>query len=235
MDDSERLAESYLRSLGYRDVVYEPDGNIPPDFLVDQRIAVEVRRLNQNTTLPTGDFNGLEELFVPLWQRMKRYLPTLGPSLDGESWYVSIRVRRPLEPWHALEPKIRTELHNFMHSSVRIPTAVRITRHLELDFVRAGRPYHSFFLLGMGIDKDSGGFVLAEVLRNLKLCIAEKELKFAPFLSKYPEWWLVLSDHIGHSLDTEDRHQFRELSPISHSWDKVVLLNPLKPTQAFEI
>jgi hypothetical protein len=31
MDDSERLANHYLHSLNLGDVVYEPDGNIPPD------------------------------------------------------------------------------------------------------------------------------------------------------------------------------------------------------------
>jgi len=48
MDSSETLAKEYLRFLGYTDIIYEPDGNIPPDFLVNGRIAVEVRRLNQN-------------------------------------------------------------------------------------------------------------------------------------------------------------------------------------------
>ena len=44
----ERIVESYLISLQIGKVVYEPDGKVPPDFLVDGRIAVEVRRLNQH-------------------------------------------------------------------------------------------------------------------------------------------------------------------------------------------
>jgi len=44
MDEAEMLSEAFLRSRGFKAVVYEPDGNIPPDFLCDTRVAVEVRR-----------------------------------------------------------------------------------------------------------------------------------------------------------------------------------------------
>jgi len=45
MNDSERAISEYLDSLRIGGVQYEPDGNVPPDFLVDGRIAVEARRL----------------------------------------------------------------------------------------------------------------------------------------------------------------------------------------------
>jgi len=48
MDSSERIVYQYLSYQGFSDVAYEPDGNVPPDFLLNGRIAVEVRRLNQN-------------------------------------------------------------------------------------------------------------------------------------------------------------------------------------------
>jgi hypothetical protein len=66
VDASEVLADAYLRHCGYTDVKYEPDGNIPPDFLVNGRIAIEVRRLNQNYVAPEGN-KGLEEVRIPLF------------------------------------------------------------------------------------------------------------------------------------------------------------------------
>ena len=48
MDETERIVLAHLTHRGFTDVVYEPDGNIPPDFLVNGSIAIEVRRLNQN-------------------------------------------------------------------------------------------------------------------------------------------------------------------------------------------
>ena len=48
MDSTELLARSYLTSLHLGEVIFEPDGNIPPDFAIDKRIGVEVTRLNQH-------------------------------------------------------------------------------------------------------------------------------------------------------------------------------------------
>jgi hypothetical protein len=48
MDPTERLVAEFLAEQGYTNIVHEPDGNFPPDFLVNGHIAVEVHRLNQN-------------------------------------------------------------------------------------------------------------------------------------------------------------------------------------------
>jgi hypothetical protein len=235
MDESERIAAEYLRSVGFVDIKYEPDGNVPPDFLVEGRIAVEVRRLNQNAVTVDGKTEGLEETFFPLWQRMGRYLPTLGPSTGGECWYIGVDFNRPLESWQIVEPKIRSALLAFMAAPSRVPRTIAITEHLTIDLFSAGRSYDSFFVLGGGSDDDSGGFVIAEVRRNLELCITEKELKIEPFRKKYDEWWLVLPDHIGHGLDIEDRRHFQLLPPVRHRWAKVVLVNPHNPSHGFEV
>src|SRR2546426_401166 len=65
MDDSERTILESLQNQDLGDVVYEPDGNVPPDFLVNGRIAVEVRRLNENVETDEGH-RGLEEISKPL-------------------------------------------------------------------------------------------------------------------------------------------------------------------------
>ena len=236
MDDSERLADQYLRSLSLGDVVYEPDGNSPPDFLVGTDIAVEVRRLNQNYEFSDGSKHGLEQLAIPLWKRFKTYLPTLGQSADGECWYVRPDFRRPLEEWKTLRPLIDSELRGFMACPLRSQTTVQITPSLSLDLLRSGKDHGSFFLLGTSNDDDSGGWVMGEVERNLRLCIAEKEQKIEPYRSKYPEWWLVLADHIDYAMDDEDRPVFRaEVMPrIQHRFSKIVLIDPRDYRRAFE-
>jgi hypothetical protein len=66
MDDSEKLVEIYLKNIGFNDVRYETDGNFPPDFVADGRIAVKVRRLNQNFDERKGrGIRGLEEVAIP--------------------------------------------------------------------------------------------------------------------------------------------------------------------------
>jgi hypothetical protein len=237
MDDSERLADQYLRSLSLGDVIYEPDGNVPPDFCVGGKIAVEVRRLNQNYEFSDGSSQGLEELAIPLWKRFKNYLPTLGPSLNGECWYVCLDFRRPLEDWKTLRPLVESQLRTFMALPVRARTTVPISPNLSFDLFPSGKDHGSFYLLGASSDDDSGGFVMGEVERNLRLCIAEKERKIKPYRSKYLEWWLVLADYIDYSMDPEDRLIFRsEVMPrIPHRFTKIVLIDPRDYRRVVEV
>jgi hypothetical protein len=236
MDDSERLADQYLRSLGIGAVVYEPDGNIPPDFSIGGSIAVEVRRLNQNYEFPDGATQGLEQLAIPLWKRFKTYLPSLGPSINAECWYVGLDFRRPLDEWKVLRPLVDSRLRSFQSLPLRTQTSVRVTPNFSLDLIRSGKDHGSFFLLGASGDYDSGGWVMAEVERNLRLCIAEKEKKIEPYWSKYSEWWLVLADHIDYSMDPEDHPIFRaEVMPrLPSRFSKIVLIDPRDYRRAFE-
>ena len=236
MDKSEQLVDQYLRSLNIGPVVYEPDGNIPPDFSVSGNIAVEVRRLNQNFEFPDGSRQGLEQLSIPLWKRFKSFLPSLGPSLNGECWYVSIDFRRPLEEWKTLEPLVRSQLRVFMSQPIRDRTTLHITRSLSLDLIRSVRDHGSFFLLCASSDDDSGGWVMSEIERNLRLCIAEKERKIEPHRSKYSEWWLVLPDHIDYAMQEDDQYSFQsEVMPrIPHRFNKIVLLDPRDYSRAVE-
>jgi hypothetical protein len=41
------------------------------------------------------------------------------------------------------------------------------------------------------------------------------------------QWWLVLIDRIGYSMDEYDEDLFGEHPEIEHNWDKILLLNPL--------
>ena len=102
MNHSEKLVFEYLTAWGFSNIVYEPDGNVPPDFAIDGRIAVEVRRLNENEKTATGH-RGLEEVSKPLTALIKKALVATGPPRYGISWFVSYSYRRPLPPWRQLD------------------------------------------------------------------------------------------------------------------------------------
>ena len=237
MDDSERLANLYLRDLNLGPVVFEPDGNIPPDFSVGGHIGVEVRRLNQNFVYPGGKTQGLEEVSVPLWQRSRSLFNSLGPSVNGECWYVCLDYRRPFEQWKPLEAKIRRELLAFMLAPARIKTSIYISPNLTLKLFPAGNDHGTFFRLGAASDKDSGGWVMPEVEKNLRLCIAEKERKIAPYRNRYTEWWLILSDHIDYSMEPIDREEFRTtvMPNITHYFQRIVFIDPRDHRRAFAV
>jgi hypothetical protein len=235
MDSSEKVISEYLAHRGFRDVVFEPDGNVPPDFLADGRIAVEVRRLNQNEETSEGP-RGLEEVAIPLQAKVLRLLPTLGPATGGESWYVTYSLRRPVPGWNQLEGALRRALTAFRnHPERRQPSRGAVPGLRRIHLIRAGLSYPDFFVSGGHTDSDSGGFVLSEQNRNIRICVEEKTGKVARVRHKYPVWWLVLVDRIGYGLNSSDAERLRQLLQLDHSWDKIILINPLDATEGHEL
>jgi len=237
MDESEALVERYLKACGFTEVRYEPDGNVPPDFLADGRVAVEVRRLNQNHDDGSGcGPRGLEEAAIPLWRRVREYLAMLGPApAEGPSWYVFYRFGRPIPAWKVLRRELDAILKPFMASADPQPLDVTLPSGVELKLFRAPRPKPTFFRPAGHSDEQSGGFLIGEIEANLKLCIAEKTAKIANYRAKYPEWWLVLPDHIGYGLDAFEQELFQDQVSLTHTFDKVVFLDPRDPGRSFEV
>jgi hypothetical protein len=105
-----------------------------------------------------------------------------------------------------------------------------------LKLFPASLAHKTFYVPGAADDDDAGGWVIPELERNLRICIAEKAKKVAPYKSKYAEWWLVLDDRIGYALDASDREQFREAAiPAGHEFDRIILVSPFDHRHAFQI
>lgn len=81
----------------------------------------------------------------------------------------------------------------------------------------------------------SGGFILSELNRNIRICVAEKTQKIARVRGRYPCWWLLLVDHIAFGSSDSDREHLRQLLRVDHSWDKIIVVNSLEPTQGYEL
>lgn len=235
MNDSEKFVYEYLTSHALGKVIYEPDGKVPPDLLVDGRIAVEVRRLNQNEETDTG-YRGLEEVSRPLIAVVGKALAAMGPPGDTGSWFVHYSFSRPLPPWKELEKQLEVALRTFRDQPSLQTEATSGTRTFSLSFIRSKKRHPNLFLLGGYSDDDEGGFVVSEMERNLRICIAEKSRKVARVRSKYPEWWLAFDDRIGYaSLAASDRDRLRALIQPEEPWSKIILVNPLDPHRGFEL
>ena len=235
MDDCERMVFAFLSSLGIGPVVYEPDGNVPPDFLLAARIAVEARRLNEHEEVD-GTARGLEVTAKPLHQAVVKALDQSGPPSGAKSWYVHYTVRRPLPPWKVVEKQLRSGVQEFRDRLDDPPGTIRLGRSLSLRFLPAGRTYERLLVLGSSSDHDAGGFLVAELTRNLEICIAEKARKVSRVRHRYSEWWLVFEDRIGYgALEDDDVAQLRAALKTSSGFSKVVLVNPLDPRIGIEV
>ena len=237
MDRTEGLVLDHLRARGFSDVVHEPDGNVPPDFLVDGRIAVEARRLNQNIETG-GRIEGLEQHDFPLRDRMRALLASLGPADESGSWFVLHDFRRPIPSWLELRRSV-VDVCNAVARLADCPAGTTLESELHpnftLQFFKSSKTFESRFVPGGSSDFDSGGFVVGEVARNLRYCIDEKTKKIARVRHRYPEWWLILVDQIGYGLDPDDQEQLKAHGGVEHAWDKVILVSPSSPERFFEL
>lgn len=230
MDPTEQRALEFLHSRGYWNAVYEPDGNVPPDFAFGH-IAVEVRRLNQHDL--SG--RGLEVSALPLAMKFRNLLTSLGPP-QGPSWFVTFRYRRPIEKWSALSGKIKKALSAFRQRPSEEVDHLPISDRFSLGLARSSKAFESFFVLGGYTDHDAGGWITAETIKNLAIVIPEKSAKVERFHAKYVEWWLVLVDHISYArFEDHELSALREHVKRPAAWNKIFLVNPLAPHHAIEI
>lgn len=235
MDSTERLIKDNLLHQGYKKIVFEPDDNGPPDFLINASIAVEVRRLNQN--YGNGhETRGLEEVAISLWKRVQKLLAAYENEGTNKSWFVYFRFSRPVEAWKNLKPILEIALNEFRDSKNQEPGIIASGQGFELEiFCRASKPHESLFVMGGYSDQDSGGWVLSEMQKNIFYCATDKERKIKEVRNRYRTWWLALVDHIGCGLDEFDREQFKTSVCVEHSWDKILIVNPSDCRDWYEI
>lgn len=132
-----------------------------------------------------------------------------------------------------LRRELDAVLKPFMASADPQPLDVTLPSGVELKLFRAPGPKATFFRPAGHSDEHSGGFLIGEIETNLKLCIAEKTTKIANYRAKYPEWWLVLLDHIGYALDPFEQELFQARVSLTHTFDKVILLDPRDAGRSF--
>jgi hypothetical protein len=168
---------------------------------------------------------------------LRKLLISLGPPISGQpSWFLTYRFRRPIQSRRRLVEALRARLSSFREDErIQTPTSFALDDCFEVRLIRAAKAHETFFVIGGYSDEDSGGWVLVETEKNLRIIIEEKTRKIAPFRHKYPEWWLVLIDYIGYGVDESDRQSFRDRLAVEHDWDKIILLNPLDPRISFEV
>ncbi|MFW6030499.1 MAG: hypothetical protein ACOCRO_09655, partial [Halanaerobiales bacterium] len=192
MNKTEEHVYDYLKSKGYTSIIFEPDGHIPPDFLVDNHYAIEVRRLNQNF-INNDNYEGLEETEIPLYMKVDEILSSFDRVSDS-SWFVWFRFSRPTASLKIIEESLNSFLKEFLEKDIKETVDAKLDCGLEVKVFKAEKEYEKTFLVGGYSDLDSGGWVIKEMKKNIKICIDERSKKIEQYKQKYQEWWLFLVD-----------------------------------------
>ncbi len=224
MDQAESRVRDYLEHIGITDIKYEPDGNVPPDFLIEGQIAVEVRRLNQNTKPINGRFEGLEQDFQRISGRIEKIASRINPRINNESWFLIIEFKRPIEEWKLVKNEIRKKLKNFSESPDRKDDSIISVPSIKIELIRASWVYEKFFVMGGIIDFDSGGWVVSEMKRNIDICMRDKEQKIKGYYHNYPNWWLILIDQISNGLSKHEQNELRHYCNKETVFDKIIIV-----------
>ncbi|MDH5300225.1 MAG: hypothetical protein OEW58_02555 [Gammaproteobacteria bacterium] len=211
MDAQEKIAKDYLAYKGYESIEFEPDGNIPPDFLVDGTIAIEVRRLNQNYENEDGETSGLEEDRFPLYNLVNQLLDSYDQQFFGKTYFVYLWFRRPVGSGKVVRNAVKEALDEFSKCPLDKKTKIKINSNLSLNILPASSSKNGkLYLLGGCSDRDSGGWVLSELERNILICSEEKLQKVQRYRSNYSVWWLVLINRLGFEIGNDEKRYLND-------------------------
>lgn len=224
MKQEEEIARNYLNQLGIGNPCFEPDGNIPPDFSLNDKIGIEVRRLNQNFKSEKR-FEGLEEKRIPLKQIVREVLSEFDSHYSGETFYVAIKYKRPFNrSFKEFKSLFRNKLHSFLKNSPPTPHEIKINSEFSIKIVKASPRTGIVFMFAIDFDRDRGGWLIGLFNSNVSLCINDKNEKIKPFIHNYDNWWLLLVDFIGlHGL----KEDYQSILPDKKNFDKVLIVNPI--------
>lgn len=229
----EEITKNYLLSIGFSNIIYEPDGNIPPDFLVNRDIAIEVRRLNQFITIDKQDFS-IEDQKYRLMPRITNLLNKYTLS-EGHSAYVSVTYSRPIINYKSITTKLSEIFDKHLDTLDQYKEYI-IDNHLKIRIKPAKKLFENkAYVYGSISDQDSGGCVIGEIVKSLKKIIPEKEKKIEKVYSKYKEWWLLLVDSTNLGFSGEDFDQLKTSHISSGLFNKILLISSLNYSKGYEI
>jgi hypothetical protein len=235
---AEKTVDAYLRQIT-DDVVYEPDGNVPPDFLVAGELAVEVRTLNQNYFGGNAP-KGLERDHRRIEHVLHSALRHFDRPVSGQAYLVILRFSRPLGDLKCLKENLRQKLQVFMDNPHETPHEVSLTSGIAITIVKAPKPNRQTFRIGALSDWDSGGFVAGLYIRNIRHCIEDKTAKVSAYKGRYPRWWLVLVDGLS-GFSAHDKDDRAELESVRNNlvksppWERILVLSPHPGNELIDI
>lgn len=239
----EQRAKQWLESQGHTDILDLSEDNLdPPDFVVEKRIGVEVRRLNwmTDTTKPN---QGAEELEKPLEVTFTEILEEAGEPPGGYSVYVScLLLHDCLPPIRVTRKQISRAideavdyLDKAMQSNRRPPiswrTQLKCGISIWYDAVQVPDTA-KFELVEVEAAASMRGWVVKDTVDNINRCICDKTEKVMKVgVHRYPEWWLILADHNVRAPDgwDEEWRTIRNQLVDTQPWSRIVVLNWLDP------
>ncbi len=196
MDREEELVSKFLKYKGYNNIIYEPDGNIPPDFLVDNSTAIEVRRLNQHY-FSGNKWEPLEDVRYTLVPKINSLLKSYTDRNHQRSAFVSINYSRPLKVSKNILKKLKSILDQHLN---RLEQTVefQLEDRLTIKIFPSSEKFESAYHFGMSSDHNAGGFVVGNVYTNLKLVLKDHQYLVVRNNDSHHQHLHIVANRVGY-------------------------------------
>lgn len=233
MNRDEQVAETYLRRF-FSDVEFEPRGpSTAPDFLCDSRVAVEVRRISDLTTLAGKEVESqtahmkLIPIIIDILNRISSD-DTLCARSNYSVWVRIVADRQASK--QSLLARLRKQLPKcLIEDHEGDGFEIEVTAGVTFAFRPASYGAQTFNLMGL-TDINTGGFVAGSYVRSINRAVAGKSSKQIKYRRLYAEHWLLLVDRIM-DLHIDSREDDSELDIVRHEltrpelWDRIIVIN----------
>lgn len=224
MNRDEKIIKKHLESRGFKNIIYEPIKNEPPDFLVNSQIAIEVRCLNRID----NNKKDLETLTHKIMDKCIKILNEIKIDNYQSSAYVIIIFSRPIKLDKRINKKIKEVLEGHIDKIDKGKAKYIIGDNLQLEIEPAFKKYNNIYQFGGYLDLDNVGYVVSDIYKSLvEKIIPEKTNKIKKNKDKYKIWWLALVDYIGYGIMEDDMKLLLTPPTPNHDWDKIIIVNPL--------
>jgi len=225
MKPEEISVDKFLRNRYGENVLFEPDGNVPPDFVVNSTCAVEVRRLNQQF-FSEEKIEGLEQLSFPLYHVLKEVLASFDSQYNGKSYWVFVDYKRPLDKnIREIKSDLQNSLKTIIQTDLSLPYMLQVNKKIKLWLYSSDPVKGQVFRFGGEDDGDAGGWVVPVYIENIRHCITEKSSKIKQYKLRYKEWWLYLVDFMELGLDQEVVKEMKSAISDLGEFNKVAVVN----------
>jgi hypothetical protein len=224
MKKEEKIAKAYLETLS-SDVVYEPDGKIPPDFRLNQIVAVEVRRLNKNIFV--GKLGkGLEQDQHSLVDGLSEIIREFDSPILTDNYRIKLRISRPTPKIKNLKSVAKKRLRSFLENIPEMPFEIKLSSNISIVLTKDNRKSTRVFHIAVVTDLGSCGWTAPDYMENINFCVLEKTERIQKYKFKYPEWWLVLVDFLAAGIEEPEKTFVIQHIIKGAHWKKIIVIHP---------
>jgi len=224
MNREEQIANELLHNLNEGKVIFEPNGfSKSPDFSLNEKIGIEVRRLNKQ--INCGDeIHPIEEAKYPFLRKFDRLLLDIENSDLEFSIGVNISFKRPIILDKKLVKKIKDSIRNStLNGAFGIPTFVN--ENIKYELIKGNGRSNTTYFRYITHDLDQGGTVQDSRYLALQVAIQEKESKMRAFKNDYSEIWLILVDEIFSRVDYTFKQDLQRFEEIKSSFNRIIVIS----------